>query len=154
MHNGCDFFPLQHCEINASVGAAPLWNGGVVTETLLKIATQAILSAPALIYVTGLERARRVFRRIGDGDIFTRDNSQSLVAVGATLLVGALWPIAVAGLAPLDQLHHSTNINHELSDIGFAAADIALAALGLTLIMIGRVTSAATDLKSENDRFV
>ena len=71
--------------------AAPLWKGGRTEETLFKIAAQAILSAPALFYVSGLAHARHVFRRIGGGDLFSHKNSRGLVTIGRSLLIGAVW---------------------------------------------------------------
>jgi hypothetical protein len=131
--------------------AAPLWRGGPIGDTILRVAKQTVLSAPALFYVVGLWRARLVFRRIGRGEIFIRPNSLGLIAIGWSLLTGALWAIAVSGLAPVapdqsvDQLLRSTE---------FGASDLALAALGLALIMIGRVMNTAATLKAENDGFV
>ena len=127
--------------------AAPLWKGGEVAETLLKVAVQAIISAPALFYVSGLARARRVFRRIGRGDLFSHENSRGLTTIGRALLIGAVWAMAAQGLVPI-------NPQDQLSPIGLGAADLALAALGMALLMIGRVMSAAIDLKAENDSFV
>jgi hypothetical protein len=131
--------------------AAPLWKGGPIADTILKVTKQAVLSAPALFYVVGLSRARRVFGRIARGEVFVRANSEGLTAIGWSLLMGALWAIAVAGLeaVPPDQ-----SIDHILSAISYSAADLALAALGLALIMIGRVMNAAATLKAENDGFV
>jgi len=131
--------------------AAPLWKGGPIADTILKVAKQAVLSAPALFYVVGLSRARRVFGRIGRGEVFVRANSEGLTAIGWSLLMGALWAIAVAGLEPAapDQ-----SIDYILRAISYSAADLALAALGLALIMIGRVMNAAATLKAENDGFV
>ena len=127
--------------------AAPLWKGGGVSETLLKVAVQAILSAPAVFYVSGLAGARHVFRRIGGGDLFSHENSRGMVTIGRFLLIGAVWAMAAQGLAPY-------NPEDELTPIGLGAADLALAALGMALMMIGRVMSAAIDLKAENDSFV
>ncbi|MGH9645746.1 MAG: DUF2975 domain-containing protein [Bryobacteraceae bacterium] len=127
--------------------AAPLWKGGRVSETLLKIGAQAILSTPALFYLWGLMRARHVFRRLGGGDLFSLENSQGLVAIGRALLIGSVWAMAAQGLTPY-------NPQDVLSPIGLGAGDLALAALGVALMMIGRVMSAAVDLKAENDSFV
>ncbi len=94
-----------------------------------------------------LARARHVFRRIGGGDLFARENSRGLTAIGRALLIGAVWAMAAQGLVPI-------NPQDQLSPIGLGAADLALAALGMALMMIGRVMSAAIDLKAENDSFV
>ena len=120
-------------------------------DTLINLGKQLLLSAPVLFYVVGLGRAHRIFRRIGRGELFEKANADGFVSIGWCLLSGALWAIAVAGLEPVavEQI-----INHVLHDIGAAAAELALAALGLALIMIGRVMNAAVILKTENDEFV
>lgn len=103
--------------------AAPLWKGGRVAETLFKVAEQAILSVPALFYINSLTRARRVFRRIGGGNLFSLENNQGLAAMGRSLLIGALWAMAAKGLVPY-------NPQDELSGIGSAAADICFGCAG------------------------
>jgi len=115
--------------------AAPLWKGGPIEATLVKTLSELLLSAPALCYVAGLIRARRVFRRIGAGEIFVQANSDGLTTV-------------VAGLEP------TVTLDPIVRDVAEAASQLALAALGLALLMIGRVMSAAVRLKSESDEFV
>ncbi len=131
------------------VAAAPLWKGGPVGVTSLNVVTQLALSMPIICYVVGLIRARSVFTRIGRGELFARENGKGLRAVGIALLIGALWAMAAAGLD--DSYAHDVFGLHATRD---AAAQIALAALGLALIMIGRVMAAAAALKTDNDRFV
>jgi hypothetical protein len=128
--------------------AAPLWKGGPIEATLVKTLSELLLSAPALFYVAGLIRARRVFRRIGAGEIFVQANSDGLTTVGATLLIGALWAMIVAGLEP------TVSLDPIVRDVAAGASQLALAALGLALLMIGRVMSAAVRLKTESDEFV
>ncbi len=123
--------------------AAPIWKSGPVAATLLNVIAQLVLSAPAVFYACGLIRARHVLRRIGDGEIFSQDNSHCLVVIGISVLSGAVWSMIVAGLAPTNQYQYH---DHAVRAIRFVAPDIALAALGLALIMIGRVMNAAVDL--------
>jgi len=49
---------------------------------------------------------------------------------------------------------HAGVLSPVARDIAEGAAQLALAALGLALIMIGRVMSAAVKLKAETDAFV
>jgi hypothetical protein len=131
--------------------AAPLWRGGPIAATLLDTVKELILTAPALFYVAGLIRSRQVFGRIGQGDVFTRANSEGIIGVGAALLAGAVWGMLVAGLEPT--LHADTlgPISHDIAE---AATQLALTALGLALFMIGRVMREAARLKAEADGFV
>jgi hypothetical protein len=131
--------------------AAPLWKDGPIVDTIIGMGKQLFLSAPALFYVVGLGRARRVFRRIGRGELFEKANAEGLVSIGWFLLVGALWAIAAAGLEPVVA---EQTISYVLHAIGAAAAELALAALGLAIIMIGKVMNAAASIKAENDEFV
>jgi hypothetical protein len=131
--------------------AAPLWRGGPVGQTLLDTLKELVLVGPVFCYVAGLVRSRCVFRRIGRGDVFIRANSDGLVRVGGWLLAGALWAMAAAGLEPTI---HAGLLNPVARDIAEGAAQLALAALGLALLMIGRVIGAAVQLKAETDGFV
>jgi Protein of unknown function (DUF2975) len=131
--------------------AAPLWRGGPIFPTLLDTLKQLVLTAPALFYVAGLIRGRRVFDRIGSGEVFVRENSEGLVGVGAALLAGSVWALLAAGLEPTI---HSNGLGPVARDIADGASQLALAALGLALLMIGRVMRAAVRLKAETDGFV
>jgi hypothetical protein len=131
--------------------AAPLWRGGPIASTLLDTLKELALTAPALFFVAGLVRSRRVFGRIGQGDIFTRANSEGLIGVGAALLAGAVWAMAVAGLEPTIRANALGPVAHDIAE---GATQLALAALGLALLMIGRVMREAVHLKTESDRFV
>jgi hypothetical protein len=131
--------------------AAPLWHGGPVAETLGNTLRELALTAPALFYVAGLVRARRVFGRIGRGEIFVRPNCEGLIAVGAALILGAVWAMIVAGLEPTI---HSELLGPIAHDIAEAATQLALLALGLALLILGRVMRTAVRLKTETDGFV
>ena len=131
--------------------AAPLWRGGPVDQTLLDTLKELVLMGPVFCYVAGLARSRGVFRRIGRGEIFIRANSDGLIRVGGWLLAGALWAMTAAGLEPTI---HAGILSPVARDIAEGAAQLALAALGLALLMIGRVMRAAVQLKAETDGFV
>ncbi len=133
------------------VAAAPLWKGGDVNRALVNISLQVVLAAPALFYVAGLRRARQVFRRVGAGELLTLQNSRGLTAVGMCLLAGGLWSSLISdGLAPPS----SDQLAVWLDQTSLVARDIALAALGLGLVMIGRVWAGAALIKAENDGFL
>ncbi len=131
--------------------AAPLWHGGPIEATLVTVLKELILTAPALFYVAGLIRSRRVFARIGEGDVFTRANTEGLVGVGAALLAGAVWAMLAAGLEPTMPADALSPLAHDIAE---GAVQLALAALGLAVLMIGRVMREAVRLKTETDGFV
>ena len=133
------------------VAASPLWKGGDAHKALINIGLQAVLAAPALFYVAGLRRARQVFRRIGSGELLTLQNSKGLSGVGWCLAAGAVWSLTISeGLEPAQ----TSQLAVYLDQAAIGARDLTLAALGLGLIMIGRVLAAAVRLKAENDSFV
>ena len=141
-----------------AVAAAPLWKGGDQRQALINTGIQLVLAAPALFYIAGLRRARQVIRRVGDGDPLTPQNSQGLGGVGMCLLAGALWSLLISdGLSPAQGGQVAADLAKagvDLGQIGGAARDVSLAALGLAVVMIGRVWAAAARLKAENDSFV
>jgi hypothetical protein len=131
--------------------AAPLWHGGPIAATLENTLKELALTAPALFYVAGLVRSRRVFGRMGRGEIFVRENCDGLIAVGGSLLLGAFWAMIVAGLEPAI---HSALLGPIAHDIAEGATQLALCALGLALLMLGRIMRTAVRLKTETDGFV
>jgi hypothetical protein len=133
------------------IAAAPLWKGGSVEQALLNSARELVLSVPALLYVTALFYARRVFMRIAAGEIFVRTNGEGLRAMGRCLLIGGLWAILAEGLVP-----YSPNqpLALTMSEVARQSSDVVLAALGLALTLIGKLMIDASILKSQIDEFV
>jgi hypothetical protein len=130
-----------------AMALAPLWHGGDQAAALTNGARQAVQDAPLLLYAWALGRARKVFRRMREGEVFTADNSRAFAFIGRAILYGAVWTMAVAGFT-MDQ---TGPLAEQLRDIGDAARDLALAALGMALIVIGHVMTEATRLKAEGD---
>jgi hypothetical protein len=133
------------------MAAAPLWKGGPVEEALISTGRQLALSVPALLYVASLYYARRVFLRIAAGEIFVRTNGEGLRAVGRCLLLGGLWAICAEGLVPYSP---DQPLALTMSEVARSSSDVVLAALGLALILIGRLMTTAAALKAQNDEFV
>jgi Protein of unknown function (DUF2975) len=131
--------------------AAPLWKGGPVSDALAATARQVVLSVPALLYVAALYFARRVFLRIAAGELFVAANGDGLRAVGRCLLIGGLWAIAAEGLVPYSP---DQPLALNMSEVARSSSDVVLAALGLALMLIGRLMTTAAVLKAENDGFV
>jgi hypothetical protein len=134
-----------------AIAAAPLWKGGSTQQALLDTGRQFLLSAPALLYVAALYYARRVFLRVAAGDLFAPSNGEGLRAMGRCLLIGGVCAMVVQGLVPYSP---SQPLALTMSEVARSSSDVVLAALGLALIMIGRLMITAASLKAENDRFV
>ena len=133
------------------VAAAPLWKGGDARQALFDVSLQLVLAVPSLFYVAGLQRARQVFSRIGSGELLTLRNSQGLTGVGMCVLAGGLWSSLVSdGQAP--PAHGPMAV--WLDPTSLVARDLTLAALGLGIVMIGRLLAAAARLKTESDSFL
>jgi Protein of unknown function (DUF2975) len=134
-----------------AIAAAPLWKGGPAQQALLDTGRQFVLSVPGLMYVAALYYARRVFVRVADGEIFAPSNGDELRAMGRCLLIGGVWALIVQGLVPYSP---SQPLALTMSEVARSSSDVVLAALGLALLMIGRLMTTAAALKAENDRFV
>jgi hypothetical protein len=134
-----------------AVAAGPLWKGGRLDEALVNTGRQIVLCVPAVLYVTALYYARRVFLRIAAGEILVRSNGQGLLAMGRCLLIGGLWAMIAEGLVP-----YSANqpLALTMSETARSSSDVILAALGLALALIGRLMTTAAAVKAENDGFV
>jgi Protein of unknown function (DUF2975) len=137
--------------VQIAIAAAPLWKGGPVAQALLETGRQFLLSLPALLYVAALYYARRVFLRVADGEVFAPSNGEGLRAMGRCLLIGGVCAMIVQGLVPYSS---SQPLALTMSEVARSSSDVVLAALGLALIMIGRLMIMAAALKAENDRFV
>jgi uncharacterized membrane protein YidH (DUF202 family) len=128
--------------------AAPLWKVGDASAALRNTGIELIIAVPALFYAAGMWRARRVFARVGMGEILTPENSRGVADVGLCLLAGALWSLLLSdGFEPL----RAARLPEYLGQIGTAAQDLALAALGLAIVMLGRVWAMAARIKADND---
>lgn len=133
------------------MAAAPLWKGGAVEAALLETGRQFLLSVPALLYVAALYFARRVFHRIADGQIFVANNAAGLRAMGWCVFAGGVWAMSFQGLVPYSD---TQPLALTMSEVASGTTYVVLAALGMALVLIGRLMSTAVALKAENDTFV
>lgn len=128
--------------------AAPLWQGGDAGVALRNTGIELILAVPAVLYAAGMWRARQVFARVGTGEILTPENSRGVADIGLYLLAGALWSLLISeGIEPL----RVAGLPEYLGQIGAASQDLALAALGLAIVMLGRIWAMAARIKADND---
>jgi hypothetical protein len=126
---------------------SPLWHGGERRGALSGALTQVMIGAPALFFVWGLVRARRLFRRIEAGELFGEEDSRDFARIGWSVIGGAVWSMTIGGMAPLQ----TGALAQELASIGDAGRDLALTALGLALVVIGHVMAEARRLKVDVD---
>jgi hypothetical protein len=145
------FITLAAVLSQVAMSAAPIWKGGPVEQALLNTAREIVLSVPALLYVAALYFARRVFMRIAAGEIFVRTNGEGLRAMGRCLLIGGLWAILAEGLVPYSP---DQPLALTMSEVARNSSDVVLAALGLALMLIGKLMTDAAALKSQIDEFV
>ncbi len=129
---------------------SPLWRGGDRAAALSAVLTQLLIVGPALFLVWGLQRARRLFRRIEAGETFTEDNSRDFARIGWAVIGGAIWSLTIGGLASPP----TSVLAQQLAGIGAGARDLALLALGLALVVIGQLLAEARRMKAENDSFL
>jgi hypothetical protein len=80
-----------------------------------------------------------------------RSNGEGLRAMGRCLLIGGLWAILAEGLVP-----YSANqpLALTMSEVARNSSDMVLAALGLALMLIGKLMTDAATMKSQLDEFV
>jgi hypothetical protein len=129
---------------------APLWKGGDTVQVPADVLAQLMIAGPVVFFVLGLQRARRLFRRIEAGESFSDDNSRDFARIGWAVIGGAVWSLTIGEMAPTQ----SSALALELASIGEGARDLALLALGLALLVIGQLMAQAGRLKAENDSFL
>ena len=129
---------------------SPIWHGGDQIAALWNGLGQVVLAVPVLCLVWGLIQARRLFRRIEDGEVFGPENSRDFKRVGWWVVGGAAWSLTISGMVP----PQTGAVAEQLAGVGLAARDLALLALGFALVVIGQVVAEARRLKVDNDSFL
>lgn len=129
---------------------SPLWHGGDRTAALWSGFGQVVLAVPVLLFVWGLARGRRLFRRVEAGDVFGPENSRDFARIGWAVVGGAAWSLTISGMVP----PQTGAVAAQLAGIGQGARDLALLALGFALVAIAQVVAEARRLKVDNDSFL
>ena len=129
---------------------SPLWRGGDTAQVPADVLGQVMIAGPALFFIWGLQRARRLFRRIEGGESFSADNSRDFIRIGWSVIGGAVWSLTIGEMAPTQ----SSVLAQQLAGIGEGARDLALLALGLALLVIGQLLAEATRYKADSDSFL
>jgi hypothetical protein len=120
----------------------------------LRLALPPVLSRmvdvlPALIYLSGVLAAARIFGRVARGELFSRANSDGLAEVGSSLLWGAA---ASAVIVPW--------IKSWLDgEYGFAGFHLemetwVIAVIGGAILILGKMMAQARRLQSQLDEII
>ena len=122
-------------------------SAGAVTVVRV-VLTQFVETAPNLILVWSLEQLRLVLNEYAVGRFFTSRAAISVRKTGE----GVLWAVGVqAVLAPT--LLFYLGAEDELG-MRFTTFSLALAAIGLFVMLMGRVLEAAAAIKADSDQIV
>jgi len=113
------------------------------------LGVRAIQATPAILYLCGLWAAHRMFARMGRGEVFTAANAAGLASIGASLLWGSAWALA---LAPT--LLRWTEDGFNGLDLRLEGPELVILVLGGALMMLGKVMAQAVVLQAEVDAFV
>lgn len=140
----------------ADVGAAAMralgapsagWEG--VGATLQRVGAPLILALPSFLLAGACLDLGRVLKEYGAGRFFTHRASANVRKAGEGVLVAMLFQCF------LSPTIHSIVTDHGRSiTVGFETFDFGLIALGLFIMVMGRVLEAAAALKAENDEIV
>lgn len=104
---------------------------------------------PTLIYLGGVWSARRMFARIGEGELFSDANSRSLADIGSSLMWGA-----VAAMTVVPQVLAWIDGERGLGGVRIEQEALVLAVIGGGIVLVGRMLAEATRLQSELDEIV
>jgi len=129
---------------------SPLWHGGDAVAAFEAGLGQVVLAVPVILFVWGLARGRRLFRRVEAGDVFGPENSRDFARIGWAVVGGAAWSLTIGGMVTPP----TGAAAEQLAGIGQGARDLALLALGFALVAIAQVVAEARRLKVDNDSFL
>lgn len=128
--------------VDGAIGREP-WRA-VVNDVGLNL----IKALPAIILLSGVFAAQRMFTRTGEGEVFSVANVADLGRIGESMVWAAIASIVIsptiAGWVRLD-----TTI-----DLNFSDAALLLGVLGAAVLFMGRVLALANRIKTENDQIV
>lgn len=99
---------------------------------------------PTLIYLGGVWSARKMFARIGRGELFSDANSRSLSDVGSSLMWGALTAMVL-----VPQILAWIDGERGIGGVRIEQETLVLAIIGAGLALLGRMMVHATRLQSE-----
>ena len=128
---------------------APGWHGAA--ELLRIIGAQWLLALPSFILAGVCVDLSRVLGEYGRGRFFTRRASSGVRKAGEGVLIAMLFHCLLS--PSLYQIVMAEG-RGRVFDLRIETFDFGLIALGLFLMVMGRVLQAAVALKAENDQIV
>lgn len=141
------------------IGAVPLAFGiveafGAGDPSVAWPAVQDFLAAavsllPTFIYIGGVESARRMFHRIGEGELFSEANSKSLADIGSALLYGAL-----AAMVIVPWIQSWIDGGRGIGGVRIEGETLVITVIGGSLLILGRMMTRARRLQSQLDEIV
>lgn len=99
---------------------------------------------PTIIYMAGVDSARKMFHRIGEGELFTEANSKSLADIGGALLYGAL-----AAMVFVPWIQSWLGNEYGFSGVRIEGETLVITVIGGAILVLGRMLGRARRLQSE-----
>jgi hypothetical protein len=109
----------------------------------------AVTLLPTFIYIGGVESARKMFHRIGEGELFSEANSKSLADIGGALLYGAL-----AAMVIVPWIQAWIGGEYGFGGVRIEAETLVITVIGGALLVLGRMLVRAGRLQSELDEII
>jgi len=120
-----------------------------VWPELQRFLAAAVTLLPTMIYIGGVESARKMFHRIGEGELFSEANSKSLSDIGGALGFGAL-----AAMIIVPWIQSWIGGEYGFGGIRIEGETLVIVVIGGALLVLGRMMSRARRLQSELDSII
>lgn len=109
----------------------------------------AVALLPTFIYIGGVNSARKMFHRIGEGELFSEANSKSLADIGGALLYGAL-----AAMVIVPWIQSWIGGEDGFGGVRIESETLVITVIGGALVVFGRMLGRARRIQSELDEIV
>lgn len=109
----------------------------------------AVSLLPTIIYIGGVESARKMFHRVGEGELFSEANSKSLADIGGALLFGAL-----AAMVFVPWIQSWIGGDYGFGGVRIEGETLVITVIGGAILVLGRMMSGARRLQAELDQIV
>jgi hypothetical protein len=124
----------------------PLAGGATLIEIATRLRDALIKAAPVLIFTGGLWSAQKLFRRVGEGDVFSPANAAGVRDIGLALIWGGI----VAAVVPAAQ----GLVAREPFHVTLDGWQILVVALGGAILLFGRIWAIAVAIKADADQII
>lgn len=129
--------------------AVPAGDPAVALPALRDFLAAAVGLLPTFIYIGGVDSARKMFHRIGEGELFSEANSKGLADIGGALLYGA-----VAQMVVVPWLRSWIDGEYGFSGVHIEGETLVITIIGGAILVLGRMMVRARRLQSELDQFI